>query len=57
MVTVDASQISRDILGRVVVNTSMLGALGKVLPEVSMENLLEAVRSQFGEKLRPGSHR
>ncbi len=53
VVTVDASQISRDILGRVVVNTSMLGALGKVLSEVSMENLLEAVRSQFGEKLRP----
>jgi len=53
VVTVDASQISRDVLGRVVVNTPMLGALNKVLSEVSMENLLEAVRSQFGEKLRP----
>lgn len=53
VVAVDASQISRDILGRVVVNTPMLGALNRVLSEVSMENLLKAVRSQFGEKLRP----
>jgi len=53
VVAVDASRISRDILGRVIVNTSMLGALGKVVSEVSRENLLEAVRSQFGEKLRP----
>ena len=53
VVAVDASRISRDIFGRVIVNTSMLGALGKVVSEVSMENLLEAVRSQFGEKLRP----
>ncbi|MBP9015271.1 MAG: 2-oxoacid:acceptor oxidoreductase family protein [Candidatus Atribacteria bacterium] len=53
VVTVNASQISRDILGRVIVNTPMLGALNRVLSEVSMENLLKAVRSQFGEKLRP----
>lgn len=52
VVTVDASRISREVLGRVVVNTPILGALCRVLPQVKLENLLEAVRAQFGEKLR-----
>lgn len=49
---VDASRISREILGRVVVNTPILGALCRVLPQVRLESVLEAVRAQFGEKLR-----
>ncbi|WP_427366327.1 2-oxoacid:acceptor oxidoreductase family protein [Candidatus Caldatribacterium saccharofermentans] len=52
VVVVDASRISREILGRVVVNTPILGALCRVLPEVKLENVLEAVKAQFGEKLR-----
>lgn len=53
VVTVDASSISREILGRVVVNTPMLGTLCRVFQEVRIDTVLEAVRSQFGEKLRP----
>lgn len=52
VVTVNASHISREILGRVVVNTPMLGALCRVFDQVKMETMLEAVRAQFGEKLR-----
>ena len=51
VVTVDASRFLR-YFGRVVVILPCW-VLSEVLPEVSMENLLEAVRSQFGEKLRP----
>ncbi|MBC7217171.1 MAG: 2-oxoacid:acceptor oxidoreductase family protein [Candidatus Caldatribacterium sp.] len=51
-VVVDASSISREILGRVVVNTPVLGALCRVLPQVRLESVLEAVKAQFGEKLR-----
>jgi len=52
VVTVDASGISREILGRVVVNTPMLGALCKVFDGVSLEVVADAVKHQFGEKLR-----
>ncbi|MGQ9623089.1 MAG: 2-oxoacid:acceptor oxidoreductase family protein [Candidatus Caldatribacteriaceae bacterium] len=52
VVTVDASRISREILGRVVVNTPMLGALCRVFSGVRLETVLKAVRAQFGEKLR-----
>lgn len=52
VVTVDASKISREILGRVVLNTPMLGTLCRVFDQVKMQTVLEAVRSQFGEKLR-----
>jgi len=53
VVSVDASKISREILGRVVLNTPMLGTLCRVFNQVKIETVLEAVRSQFGEKLRP----
>ncbi|MGQ9472901.1 MAG: 2-oxoacid:acceptor oxidoreductase family protein [Candidatus Caldatribacteriaceae bacterium] len=52
VVTVDASSISREVLGRVVLNTPMLGTLCRVFTGVKMETVLESVRSQFGEKLR-----
>lgn len=53
VVTLNASHISREVLGREMVNTPMLGGLCKIFDQVSMESVLEGVKAQFGEKLRP----
>ena len=47
LVTVPASDLSRDRLGRPVPNTVLLGALAGLTEMVSLEALQEAIRSRF----------
>ncbi len=51
--TLNASHISREVLGRVMANTPMLGGLCRAFDQVSLESVSEALKAQFGEKLRP----
>lgn len=45
--TVDGTRIALDILGRPVANTAMLGALLKVSPLTSLDNLVKAMLERF----------
>ena len=45
---VDAGRIARDVLGMTIVNTTMLGALLRVLPVVKMDSLQEPFEERFG---------
>jgi len=49
--TVDATKIALEILGVPIVNTAMVGALVKVLPIVSLENVEKAVMETFPGRL------
>jgi len=44
---VDASKIAREVLGVPIVNTTMLGAMLKVVDVVKMESLVEPVKERF----------
>jgi pyruvate ferredoxin oxidoreductase gamma subunit len=52
--TVDGTRIALDVLGKPVANTAMLGALLKVSPLTSLDNLIRAMLERFpgplGEK-------
>ncbi len=45
---IDASSIAREVLGRPITNTTMIGALVKATGVVSMESLAEPVQERFG---------
>ncbi|MCE4620518.1 MAG: pyruvate ferredoxin oxidoreductase subunit gamma [Desulfurococcales archaeon] len=49
--TVDATRIALEILGVPIVNTAMVGALVKVLPIVSLENVEKAIMETFPGRL------
>ncbi len=51
--TLNASLISREVLGRVMANTPMLGGVCRAFDQISLKSASEALRAQFGEKLRP----
>jgi pyruvate ferredoxin oxidoreductase gamma subunit len=44
---VDATRIAREMLGVPIVNTTMLGALLKVVSVVKMDSLIEPVKERF----------
>ena len=48
---VDASKLAREIVGKNIVNTAMLGALAKVTNIVSLKSLEEAVKERFEGKI------
>ncbi len=48
--TVDATSISLGLLGRNLPNMPMIGALIKVVPLLSLDNLLKGVNKKFGKK-------
>lgn len=52
--TVQAEKLAREILGRPIMNTALLGAFGAVTKELSLEAMLKAVLKKFpgeiGEK-------
>jgi pyruvate ferredoxin oxidoreductase gamma subunit len=48
---VDATKFAREIVGKNIVNTAMLGALAKVTNIVSLKSLEEAVKERFGKEL------
>ncbi|MBM4135956.1 MAG: pyruvate synthase [Nitrospira sp.] len=50
VVTVDATKIALDCIGRALPNAPMLGALCKLTGLVPLDHLLEDVRKSFGEK-------
>jgi len=54
LVPFPAEELAREILGRPIMNTALLGAFGAVTKELSLEALLRAVRKKFpgalGEK-------
>lgn len=47
---VDATQIALEVLGRNIVNTTILGAFAKVTGLISLSGLKEAIRQKFSEK-------
>jgi pyruvate ferredoxin oxidoreductase gamma subunit len=48
LVTVDANKIAAEEIGRVITNTTMLGALIKVTGIVTQEMLIERLKIRFG---------
>jgi len=50
VMTVDATGISLDEIGRAIPNTPMVGALLKALPVVPVETLIENMRQEFAKK-------
>lgn len=48
--TVDATQIALEIIGKNIVNTTILGAFAKDTELISLEALKEAIREKFAEK-------
>ncbi len=49
--TVDATSIAVKILGRPILNTTVLGAFAAATAEVKLESLFEAVRDRFSKTL------
>jgi 2-oxoacid:acceptor oxidoreductase gamma subunit (pyruvate/2-ketoisovalerate family) len=49
--TVDANKIAQEELGRVIVNTTMLGAFVKATGMLSMDDIKEPLLERFGKKL------
>ncbi len=45
---INASVIAREVVGVPIVNTTMLGALLKIAPVVSMDSLVEPLEQRFG---------
>ncbi len=50
VVTIDASKIAMQCIGRALPNAPMLGAICKITNIVSLEQLLDDVRKSFGKK-------
>ncbi|MEK6693442.1 MAG: 2-oxoacid:acceptor oxidoreductase family protein, partial [Nitrospirota bacterium] len=50
VVTVDATKIAMECIGRALPNAPMLGAICKITNIVSLNQLLEDVRKSFGKK-------
>ena len=50
--TVDASQISKDTIGRDIPNTPMLGAMAKVTGLLSLDHLLSDTKARLEKKFR-----
>ena len=50
VMTVDATGISLDEIGRAIPNTPMVGALLKALPVVPVDTLVEKMREEFAKK-------
>jgi pyruvate ferredoxin oxidoreductase gamma subunit len=50
VVTVDATKIALETLGREITNTPMLGALVKATGILTVEDLVAQTRKQFGDK-------
>lgn len=50
VLTVNATRIAMDTLGREITNTPMLGALAKAVGFLDKEDLIEKVQKQFGVK-------
>ena len=48
LATVDANRIARELLGVVITNTTMVGALVKATGVVGLESLLEPLNNRFG---------
>jgi pyruvate ferredoxin oxidoreductase gamma subunit len=48
LATVDANRIARELLGVVITNTTMVGALIKATGVVGLESLLEPLNNRFG---------
>jgi pyruvate ferredoxin oxidoreductase gamma subunit len=48
LATVDATRIARELLGVVITNTTMVGALVKATGVVGLESLLEPLNNRFG---------
>jgi len=48
LATVNANQIARDVIGRVITNTTMLGALLKATEATGVDPLEEAIHHRFG---------
>jgi pyruvate ferredoxin oxidoreductase gamma subunit len=48
LAVVNANQIARDVIGRVITNTTMLGALLKATGVTGTEPLEEAIQHRFG---------
>lgn len=49
--TVHAEKLAREILGRPIMNTALLGAFGAVTKELSLEAMLRAVQKKFPGEL------
>jgi 2-oxoacid:acceptor oxidoreductase gamma subunit (pyruvate/2-ketoisovalerate family) len=49
--TVDANKIAQEELGRVIVNTTMLGAFVKATGMLGMDDIKEPLLERFGKKL------
>ncbi|MBD3248246.1 pyruvate ferredoxin oxidoreductase [Candidatus Falkowbacteria bacterium] len=47
---VDATKIALDIFGKNLANTTILGALAKAVPFITLESLKEAIAEKFQEK-------
>lgn len=50
VLTVDASRIAMDCIGRPLPNASMLGAISKATGIIGLDTLLESVKKSFGKK-------
>lgn len=48
---VDATKIAKDVLGRPIVNTAMLGAYVKATGDVNVESLIASIKERFPGKL------
>ncbi|RME28026.1 MAG: pyruvate synthase, partial [Deltaproteobacteria bacterium] len=48
LAVVDANHIAREEIGRVITNTTMLGAAMRAVPLVGAEQLEQAIRNRFG---------
>ena len=53
VVTIDATRISMDEIGRDITNTPLLGAFAAVTGIFSVQDIIEQTRSRFGKKLAP----
>lgn len=51
LAVIDATKIAREILGVPIVNTTMLGAVVRVLGLVDIHYVVEAVKERFGDKV------
>jgi 2-oxoacid:acceptor oxidoreductase gamma subunit (pyruvate/2-ketoisovalerate family) len=49
--TIAATDLAREIIGRPIANTAMLGALVRATKIVKLESLFEEVKNQFGERI------
>lgn len=47
---VDATKIALDIFGKNLANTTIIGALAKTVPFISLDSLKEAIKEKFSEK-------